>query len=89
MHTDKNDRAWFPSTITLPGKGMVFADGTSKNKWEWSAVKALKITEEDRKIKQYPSDQDYKMDMANAKRFKSTDFMDALEVIGFFEADMQ
>jgi len=29
------------------------------------------------------------MDMANAKRFKSTDFMDALEVIGFFEADMQ
>jgi hypothetical protein len=89
MHTDKNDRAWFPSTITLPKKGMVFADGTSKDKWKWAAVKALKITEEDRKIKQYPNDQEFRMDMANAKHFETTDFMDALEVIGFFEADMQ
>lgn len=87
MHVDKNNRAWFPATITLPGKGMVFADGTSKDKWEWAAVKAIPITEEDRKLKQYPSDQDFKMDMANAQKFGKGDFMDALEVIGFFNAE--
>ena len=88
MHIDKNNRAWFPATITLPKKGMVFADGTSKDDWKWSAVKAIEITEEDRKLKQYPADQDYRMDMANAKQFNRGDFMDALEVIGFYEADM-
>lgn len=89
MHTDKNNRVWFPATITLPKKGMVFADGTSKTDWKWSAVKAIQITEEDRKVKQYPKDQEYRMDMANAKQFDKKDFMDALEVIGFYEADMQ
>lgn len=86
MHIDKNNRAWFPATITLPGKGMVFADGTSKDDWSWSAVKAIPITDEDRKLKQYPADQDFKMDMANAQKFGKGDFMDALEVIGFFNA---
>jgi len=89
MHIDKDNRVWFPATITLPKKGMVFADGTSKTDWKWSAVKAIQITEEDRKVKQYPKDQDYRMDMANAKQFDKKDFMDALEVIGFYEADMQ
>ena len=86
MHIDKNNRAWFPATITLPGKGMVFADGTSKDDWSWSAVKAIPITDEDRKLKQYPANQDFKMDMANAQKFGKGDFMDALEVIGFFNA---
>lgn len=89
MHTDKDNKVWFPATITLPKKGMVFADGTSKDDWKWSAVKAIEITEEDRKLKQYPKDQEYRMDMANAKQFDKKDFMDALEVIGFYEADMQ
>ena len=34
MHVDKNNRVWFPSTITLPAKGMVFADGTDKDNWK-------------------------------------------------------
>ena len=89
MHVDKNNRVWFPATITLPKKGMVFADGTSTTNWKWSAVRALEITEEDRKLKQYPKDQDYRMEMANAKQFNKDEFMDALEVIGFYEQDMQ
>lgn len=84
MHIDKNDRAWFPATITLPEKGMVFADGTSKDDWKWAAVKAVPITEEDRKVKQFPADQKYKMDMENKSLHNQNDFMDALEQIGFF-----
>tara|TARA_B100001287_G_scaffold6109_1_gene4718 strand:+ start:5405 stop:5866 length:462 start_codon:yes stop_codon:yes gene_type:complete len=84
MHIDKNDRAWFPATITLPEKGMVFADGTSKDDWKWAAVKAIPITEEDRKGKQFPADQKYRMDMENKSVHNQNDFMDALEQIGFF-----
>ena len=83
MFEDKNNRVWLPATITLPGKGMVFLDGTSKSKWKWAAVKAIPITEEDKKI---AKDQTHKMDMKNVKHFGQKDFMDALETIGFFQA---
>jgi hypothetical protein len=84
LFVDENKNVWVPSTITLPGKGMVFVDGNNKSNWVWSAVKAIPITEEDRKLKQYPEDQEFKMDMANAKQYNKKDFMDAIEDIGFF-----
>lgn len=89
MHTDSDKFVWVPSTITLPGKGMVFIDGSSVEDWKWSAVKAIPITEEDRKAKQYPDGQTVKMDMLNASKFDQKQFMDALEVIGFFDPEQQ
>ena len=86
MHIDKNNRVWFPSTITLPAKGMVFADGTDKDNWKWAAVKAIELTEEDKKSGKFPKEQTHKMDMNNAKYFEAKrQFMDALEVIGFYD----
>lgn len=85
LFTDSNKRVWAPSTITLPAKGMVFLDGSSKEDWKWAAVTASEITEEDRKVKQFPKDQTHKMDMAGIKHFGQKEFMDALEVIGFYE----
>jgi len=88
MHIDENNRAWFPATITLPGKGMVFVDGTTTKDWKWSAVKAIELTKEEVDSKRYPANQTHKMDMVNAKQFdKDSGFMDALEVIGFFAID--
>jgi len=87
LFTDSDNRIWAPSTITLPAKGMVFIDGTSESNWGWSAVKAIKITKEDREGKFYPEDQEYKMDMKGAKLFEQKDFMDALEHIGFFKPE--
>lgn len=84
MFLDNENKVWFPATITLPGQGMVFIDGSSKTDWKWSSVSAVEITDEDRKIKQYPEDQTYRMDMANAKKYEQKDFMEALENIGFF-----
>lgn len=88
VHLDTENKAWVPSTITLPGKGMVFIDGTSKEDWKWAAVRAIAITEEDRKLNKYPEDQTVKMDMKNASKFDQKSFMDALEVIGFFEPQL-
>ena len=34
----------------------------------------------------YPEDQSWRMDMKNVKLFEQKAFMDALEVIGFYEA---
>ena len=88
MHIDENNRAWFPATITLPGKGMVFANGTTTQDWKWSAVCALELTKEEIESGKYPKEQTHKMDMANSKEFdKDSGFMDALEVIGFFAID--
>ena len=84
MHTDKEGRVWFPATITLPGKGMVFVDGNSKDNWEWAAVKAVPLSEEEIKSGRFPKDQDVKMDMLNGKKYPKTEFMDACEEIGFF-----
>ena len=40
---------------------MVFAQGTNKDNWKWSAVKAIKN-----------EDGEYKTDMSTAKHFKTT-----------------
>lgn len=85
MHTDKLNRVWFPATITLPEKGMVFVDGTSTKDWQWSAVKSIPLTEEEIKSEKFPEGQTFKMNVKEAQKFKQKDFMDALEVIGFYE----
>lgn len=87
LHTDKDKRIWAPATISLPEKGMVFIDGVSKDEWNWAAVKAIPITKEERKNKNFPKEQTYKMDMQNAQKYSKKDFMDALEYIGFFKVD--
>lgn len=82
MFEDKEDFVWFPATITVPEKGMVFVDGTSKEDWKWSAVKAVLLTEEEKKISK---NQTHKMDMKNVKHFDRKNFISACEAIGMFE----
>ena len=87
MTTDKDGRVWVPATVTLPNKGMVFLDGTSKKDWKWSAVKAIEITDEERLTKKFPAEQTVKMDMKNMKQFGQRDFVDSLDYIDFFKED--
>ena len=84
LFTDSKNYIWAPATITLPGSGMVFLDGTNKDNWRWAAVKSIPITEEERETKMFPKDQQVKMDMKNIKYFNQSDFMDACEEKGFF-----
>jgi len=82
---DSSKYVWLPSTITLPAKGMVFLDGTSKDQWGWAAVLAVPILQEERD--RFPSEQTHKMDMKGVKHYGQKGFMDALEHIGFFQLD--
>ena len=85
MHIDEQKRVWFQATIALPNKGMVFVDGTSTKDWQWSAVLSVPLTEEERKSGKFPQGQTFKMNVKEAKKFDKGNFMDALEVIGFYE----
>lgn len=85
MFKDEDNRTWLPSTITLPGKGMVFIDGTTKTSWQWSAVKAVELIKEEIESGRFPEGQTHRMDMKNAVQFGQKEFMDALEVIGFYD----
>ena len=79
----KEGLVWFPATISIPEKGMVFIDGTDKSNWGWKAAKAVRILEEEKE--KYPEGQEYRVDMTNGKSFGQKDFMDALDYIDFYQ----
>ena len=66
---DQKGYYWYPSTVILEDKSMVFAEGTSIDDWKWSAVQT----------------KDGKADMTTKKEYEINDFMEALDYIGFFE----
>lgn len=83
MGEDENGTIWMPSVVNIPDKGMVFADGPNGQQWQWAAVKATLMSEEEKtKFKEKGKEYDYKMDMSTIKHFSERDFMDALSYIG-------
>ncbi len=87
--------AWFPTTITMPEKGMIFPEpikGAGKDEWMWTVVKAIPIPEEEQE--KYPDPTNpgtfYKkrMDMKNIKRYDKLCFMDAAEDLGMFDRNL-
>ena len=85
MYKDKDGLTWLPSTLTIPEKGMVFVDGTSKTNWKWAGVQAIPLQEGDKKISE---SQSHKMDMKNVKHYGQKDFMEAADYIGMFKVDI-
>lgn len=78
----ENNLIYYPSTINIPEKGMVFADGKSTRDWKWAAVLATKIPANEKK--KFPKEQKYKMDMKTIQYFEEKDFMEALDYINYF-----
>jgi hypothetical protein len=77
---------WIPSMINEPSKGMIFANGPSAQDWNWAAVKAVPVTEEEKAKYPIPGQKgkhyDFRMDMTTMKLFPERDYMDALSYIG-------
>ena len=88
MFKDKDELIWMPTTINLPQQGMIFYNGTSKENAKWAAVRAVKVTEEDKEkypIKGKPGEYyEWRMDMTTIQSFEMKDFMEALSYIGVF-----
>ena len=81
----KTEQVWLPSTINIPNKGMVFANGTSKDNWRWSAVKAIPVTEEEKHKYPKPGKKgefyEWRVDMTTLKEFPERDYIEALSYI--------
>ena len=90
FYEDEDGGIWIPSTVNIPTMGMVFANGTNKDDWYWSAVNSVPvITEEDKEkyIKKDGTPYEHRMDMENLKNYPERDYMGALEYIGVLERD--
>jgi hypothetical protein len=66
---DEKGLYWYPNSVMLEDKSMVFADGRSANDWKWAGVQS----------------KEGKADMTTVKYFEEKEFMEALDYIGFFE----
>ena len=98
---DDEGMVWMPQTVNLPQQGMVFAavardhgvanETPSQDNYEWAAVKAVEIKEEDKEKYPIPNKKgefyEWRMDMTTEKRFPHNDFMEALDYINIFSAD--
>jgi hypothetical protein len=83
---DEDDLMWMPIVINLPTQGMVFYNGTTKENAKWSAVKAVKVAEEEKEkypIKGKPGEfYEFRMDMSTIMNYETKEFMEALSYIG-------
>ena len=67
-YKDADGKYWYPNSVMLDDKSMVFAEGTNNEDWKWSAVQA----------------KEGKADMTTKKEYEQNEFMDALEYVGYF-----
>lgn len=86
MIKDEKGKIWMPSSINIPIQGMIFANGSSADKWVWSAVKAIPVKEEEKTKYPIPGKKDqyyeWRMDMTTMKHFPERDYIEALTYIG-------
>ena len=75
---EETGKMWVPSYINIPEKGMIFADGTSRDNWKWAGVKAVPVSKEEKK--KYKNAK-YRADMSTIKHFEERDFIGALVYI--------
>lgn len=80
--SDKDGRVWYPQAINIPEKGTVFANGKSKESWEWSSIKTVELTEEEKSSSRFKG-QLYKSNSKTLQNF-GKDFIEACDYIGFF-----
>ena len=91
MGEDNKGKIWMPSTVNMPGKGMVFANGKNADSWKWAAVLSVPVKEEEKEKFKIPNKEgefyEWRMDMDNVKEFPETDYIEALDYIGIFNSE--
>tara|TARA_R110000751_G_scaffold112784_5_gene211879 strand:- start:1458 stop:1922 length:465 start_codon:yes stop_codon:yes gene_type:complete len=93
MGEDDDGKIWMPSTVNMPTKGMIFANGKNVENWKWAAVLAVPVKEEEKEKYPIPNKKgeyyEWRMDMENMKEFPETDYIEALDFIGIFNPENQ
>lgn len=81
-HVDNEKRVWYPIVINVEDKGTVFLNGKTKEETEWSAIKTIPLSEEEKQQPKYKG-KSYKSDPKSIKNF-GNDFIEAIDYIGLF-----
>lgn len=77
--TDENDFVWYPSTINIPEKGILFPNGSNKDNWMW-AVAPLTLIKKEEKAR-FPKKQTHKVDLSNMQYFSKEEFAKAVTTL--------
>jgi len=77
---EKTGLIWLPTTINEEQLGMVFANGQNSSTWNWAAVKARPLNDDE--LKEVEDKITHKPDMSTMQTFAERDFMEALSYIG-------
>lgn len=89
FYTDDKGKVWMPTMVNEPTKGMIFANGATKEDWRWTAVKAVAVSEEEKKKYPIPGKKGqyytWRMDMTTQRHYMEKDFMEALDYIGLLQ----
>jgi hypothetical protein len=84
-YIDEVGRVWYPNVINIDGKGTVFPNGSSKDNWQWSAIKSVPLTEEDKESPRFKG-KHFKSDSKTLENF-GNDYFAACDYIGFFDIE--
>ena len=86
FYKDEDGKFWMPSTVNIPTQGMVFANGTDTFSWNWAAVKAVKVNDDEKEKYPMPGKEgqfyEWRMDMSTLQEFPEREYMEALSYIG-------
>jgi len=82
-HVDEEGRVWYPNVINLETKGTVFPNGSSKDNWQWAAIKNVPLTDEEKESPRFKG-KNYKSDSKTLENF-GEDYFTACDYIGFFD----
>lgn len=79
--TDEDGFVWIPVYKYVAGVGSVYAEGTDKDNWWWSAAPHVPLTEKEKRLFKDAngSQLHYREDFKNSKKFYKDDFILALQ----------
>lgn len=80
---DEEGRVWYPNIINIESVGTVFANGASKDEWEWSGILNVELTKEEKESPRFKGKK-YKSDSKSLKNF-GKDYFAACDYIGLFD----
>lgn len=73
---DEDGFVWYPSTINVPEKGILFPNGGSKDAWGWTVAPLVPIKEEEKA--RFPKNQTHRIDMNLMEHFSREKFAEAV-----------
>ena len=82
-YTDEEGRVWYPIVLNIETAGTVLINGGTAENAQWSAIKVIELTEEEKAEPKYKG-KTHKSDAKSLKYF-GEDFIEACDYINIFK----